>query len=106
MNLCEDCRKYAACIDRLYDMQPVEQCTAYRSKTGVDFILEQTEGNHGVVIKRFNKFGLAFDAMINAAELAKEDGDLLVVKGKTTFVYKSNGDVIRWDIFGRPEASE
>lgn len=106
MNLCEDCRKYAACIDRLYDMQPVEQCTAYRSKIGVDFILEQTQDNHGVVIKRFSKFGLAFDAMINAAELSKEDGDLLVVKGKTTFVYKSNGDVIRWDIFGRPEASE
>ena len=70
------------------------------------FILEQTQYNHGVVIKSFNKFGLAFDAMINAAELAKEDGDLLVVKGKTTFVYKSNGDVFRWDIFGRPEASE
>lgn len=70
------------------------------------FILEQTQGNHGVVIKSFNKFGLAFDAMINAAELAKEDGDLLVVKGKTTFVYKTDGDVIRWDIFGKPEASE
>ena len=76
------------------------------SKTGVDFILEQTEGNHGVVIKRFNEFGLAFDAMISAAELAKEDGDLLVIKGKTAFVYKTDGDVIRWDIFGRPEASE
>ena len=106
MNLCEDCRKYAACIYRLYDMQPVEQCTAYRSKTGVDFILEQTQDNHGVVIKRFSEFGLAFDAMLSAAESAKEDGDLLVVKGKTTFVYKSNGDVLRWDIFGRPEASE
>lgn len=106
MNLCEDCRKYAACIDRLYDMQPVEQCTAYRSKTGVDFILEQTQDNRGVIIKKFSKFSLAFDAMINAAELTKEDGDLLVIKGKTAFVYKSNGDVIRWDIFGRPEVSE
>ena len=106
MNLCKDCRKYHDCIDRLYDMRPIERCTAYRSKTGVDFILEQTEGNHGVVIKRFSEFGLAFDAMLSAAESAKEDGDLLVVKGKTTFVYKSNGDVLRWDIFGRPEASE
>lgn len=106
MNLCEDCRKYSICIDRLYDMQPVEQCTAYRSKTGADFILEQTEGNHGVAIKRFNKFSLAFDAMIDAAESAKKDGDLLVIKGETAFVFKSNGDVLRWDIFGRPEASE
>lgn len=106
MNLCEDCKKYTTCIDRLYDMQPVERCTAYRSKAGVDFILEQTEGNHGVAIKKFNKFDLAFDAMISAAELAKEDGDLLVIKGKTAFVHKSDGNVIRWDIFGRPEASE
>lgn len=106
MNLCEDCKKYTTCIDRLYDMQPVEQCTAYRSKTGTDFILEQTQNNHGVIIKKFSKFGMAFDAMISAAELAKEDGDLLVVKGKTTFVYKTDGNVIRWDIFGRPEVSE
>lgn len=70
------------------------------------FILEQTQDNHGVVIKRFNKFGLAFDAMINAAESAKKDGDLLVIKGKTAFVYKTDGNVIRWDIFGRPEVSE
>ena len=106
MNLCEDCREYGGCIDRLEDMQPVERCAAYRSKTGVDFILEQTQNNHGQVIKRFSSFSLAFEAMISAAELAKEDGDLLVIKGKTAFVYKSNGDVIRWDIFGRPETSE
>lgn len=100
MNLCEDCRKYTTCVERLYDMQPVEQCTAYRSKTGVDFILEQTQDNHGVIIKRFSEFGLAFDAMISAAELAKENGDLLIIKGKTAFLYKPDGDVIRWDIFG------
>lgn len=106
MNLCQDCKKYTTCIDRLYDMQPVERCTAYRSKTGVDFILEQTQDNRGAIIKKFNKFDLAFDAMISAAELAKEDGDLLVIKGKTAFVYKTDGNVIRWDIFGRPEVSE
>lgn len=103
MNLCDDCKFYHCCIERTYDMQPVEICTAYSSTTNLDVILIRYESaSKYCADRRFHDFDAACDAMFKEIEAAKENGYSLVTKKERTMVVsRPNGDVICWDIYGK-----